>query len=170
MQPWRGSFSSLHSYLFILMQKLCAFYACFWVTVSILYFYYKDYLGFVTMTVLCRRVQAVTFAALFSEQQPVSCPELQPGARETILQDARSPGTALVQRFQWTARGTKASIPPSCLSRRRQRMWRVDNCMLECLFYSDMSSCAFSCVWGLAEKVEKVSIQLRYDVFNWMKQ
>lgn len=28
----------------------------------------------------------------------------------------------------------------------RQHMWRVDNCMLECLFYSDMSSCAFNCV------------------------
>ncbi len=75
-------------------------YACFWVTGSILYFYYKDYLGFVNMVPLYRCVRTVTFASLFSEQQPVPHLESQPGTRETILQDARSPGTALVQRFQ----------------------------------------------------------------------
>lgn len=114
-------------------------YACFWVTMSIPYFYYKDY----AIVPPCLGRDLCLFVFLNSSQFLIQSCRLEPKRQSCKTPDRLE---LLQSKASNEPLGTKASIPPSCLPRRRQHMWHIDNCMLECSFYSSVSSCAFSSV------------------------
>lgn len=119
-------------------------------------FYYKDYLGFVGTMQLYRpwplTARFLWTAASWASGVAAWSPRGDP-ARSQISWKCFSP-TPPMNCLK------NKGMPPPCLCRRRRRMWRVDNRVF----------CFPVCMWGLAEKVKKVSIQLRYDSTDWMKR
>lgn len=102
-------------------------YACFWVTMSIPYFYNKDY----AIVPPCLGHDLCLFVFLNSSQFLIQSCRLVPKRQSCKTPDRLE---LLQSNASNEPLGTKASIPPSCLPRRRQHMWHVDNCMLECSF------------------------------------